>query len=294
MEKRTFGSTGHDSTVAIFGGVALADVSQEEANGVLETLLDYGVNHIDVAPAYGDAELRIGPWMDEYREDFFLATKIHEREYGPATRQIENSLSRLRAEELDLLQMHSLTTDEEWKKAFSSGGALEAMVEAKEAGMVNHLGVTGHTLAAPSSHLRSLNEYDFDSVLLPCNYPLMQNPEYAKDFNELIGVCKERNVAVQTIKSVAQRLWKDEEEQTMDTWYKPLEAAEDIKKAVHWVLNENPVFIPTAGETEILPRVLAAADSYRPGSGPSDEEMQTLVEEANMEPLWPGGLPGGE
>jgi aryl-alcohol dehydrogenase-like predicted oxidoreductase len=294
MEKRPFGATGHLSSAAIFGGVALADVSQKKANEVLETLLDYGVNHIDVAPAYGDAELRIGPWMDEHREDFFLATKIHEREYGPAMRQIENSLSRLRTEELDLLQMHSLTTDEEWEKAFSSGGALEAMVEAKKEGVVNYLGVTGHTLKAPSSHLRSLKEYDFDSVLLPCNYPLMQNPEYASDFNELIGVCKERNVAVQAIKSVAQRLWKDEEEQTMDTWYKPLEDGTHIEKAIHWVLDENPVFIPTPGETEILSEVLAAADSYSPGSGPSEEEMERMVGEADMKPLWPGGLPGGD
>lgn len=294
IKSRPFGSTGHYSSVAIFGGVAVGNVSQGQANRVLETLLDYGVNHIDVAPAYGDAELRIGPWMDDYREDFFLATKIHERDYDGARRQIENSLSRLRTEKLDLLQMHSLTTDEEWERAFSSGGAMEAMIEVKEEGLVDHLGVTGHTLQAPKSHLRSLDEYDFDSVLLPCNYPLMSNPEYASNFEKLVSVCRERDVAVQAIKSVAQRLWRDDEDQYRDTWYKPLEDEGYIEKAVHWVLDEYPVFIPTAGDAEVLPTVLEAAENYEPGSGPSDSEMERLVEEAEIKPLWPGGIPGGE
>ncbi|MFW6190116.1 MAG: aldo/keto reductase [Candidatus Bipolaricaulota bacterium] len=294
MKTRSFGPTDHDSSVAIFGGAALAEVSQDEADRVLETLLEYGVNHIDVAPAYGDAELRIGPWMDEHREDFFLATKIHERSYEEARRQIENSLSRLRTEKLDLLQMHSLTTDEEWEEAFSSGGAMEAMVEAKEEGLVDYLGVTGHTLEAPRSHLRSLEEYDFDSVLLPCNYPLLSNPEYKASFEELLGVCEERNVALQAIKSVARRLWRDDEDRIRDTWYRPLEDEEYIEKAVHWVLDEYPVFIPTASDTEILPKVLEAAESFEPGSGPSENEMERLVREAGMEPLWPGGLPGGD
>ncbi len=292
--QKPFGSTGHESSVAIFGGAALAEVRQEEANRVLETLLEYGVNHIDVAPAYGDAELRIGPWMDDYRQDFFLATKIHERDYDGARRQIENSLSRLRTERLDLLQMHSLTNDEAWEEAFSSGGAMEAMVEAKEEGLVDHLGVTGHTLKAPEVHLRSLEEYDFDSVLLPCNYPLMNNPEYAANFNELMEVCRKRNVAVQGIKSVAQRLWRDEESQHRDTWYKPLEKKEAVEKAVHWVLDEKPVFIPTAADTDILPLVLEAANAFEPGDAPSEHEMERLVEGSGMEPLWPGGLPGGE
>lgn len=294
MKERTFGPTGHSSSVAIFGGAALGEVSQREANRVLEILLDYGVNHIDVAPNYGDAELRIGPWMDEHREDFFLATKVHEREYGPARRQIENSLSRLRTDKLDLLQMHSLTRTEEWETAFSSGGALEALVEAKEEELADFLGVTGHTLAAPSSHLKSLKEFDFDSVLLPCNYPLMQNPRYAADFNELMSLCEERNVAVQTIKSVAQCLWRDDEKHTWGTWYKPLDKQSRIDKAVHWVLDENPVFIPTVSDTDLLPRVLTAAESYTPGTGPSKTEMEKLVDEAGMKPLWPGGVPGGE
>ena len=294
IEKRPFGSTGHDSTVTIFGGVALADLSRKEAGEVLETLLDYGINHIDVAPDYGDAELRIGPWMDSHRDQFFLSTKIHERSYEEARRQIENSLSRLHVDRIDLLQMHSLTKKEHWERAFSAGGALEAMVEAKEEGLVDNLGVTGHTLKAPEAHLRSLGEYDFDAVLLPYNYPLMQNPDYSAHFNQLLETCKQRGVAVQTIKSAARRLWHDNEERDRPTWYKPLEQKEEIEKATHWVMGNKDVFLVTTGDPEITPLILEAADNFEPGARPTEEEMDELVKAAGMEPLWPGGIAGGQ
>jgi aryl-alcohol dehydrogenase-like predicted oxidoreductase len=283
IEKRPFGRTGHDSSRAIFGAAALWSVTQEEANRILDVLLEYGVNHIDAARSYGDAELRIGPWMEAYRDRFFLATKTEERTYDGAWRELEESLERMRVDTIDLWQMHFLVDPEEWETAMGPGGALEAFIEAREQGIVRFLGVTGHELAVPGMHLRSLERFDFDVVLLPYNYPLMQNPAYAANFEALLELCQARNVAVQTIKSLVRRRWH-EGEQNRNTWYRPLEAQDAIDKAVHWALGDPRVFLITAGDIDLLPRVLDAARRFE--DHPTPEEMDKLVEEQGMEPLF--------
>ena len=284
IERREFGSTEHDSTVTLFGAASLSDVTQEEANRTLEVLLEYGINHIDTAASYGDSELRIGPWMDEYRDRFFLATKTGERTYEGAKEEIRNSLTRLRVDRVDLLQLHNLIQPDEWKIVFGENGALKAAVEAKEEGLVRFLGVTGHSLVAPKTHMKSLREYDFDSILLPYNYPLMQNYEYASDFEDLMEVCRDRGVAVQTIKSLARRRWH-EDEQNRDTWYKPLEDQKYVDLAVSWVLGRSDLFLNTVGDINLLPKVLDAAARFE--GAPSDREMKNMLEEREMKPLWP-------
>ena len=209
IPKLVFGRTGHLSTRIIFGGAALGRVTQAEADRTLDVLLQYGINHIDVARNYGDAELRVGPWMKQHRKDFFLATKTQERTYAKAKEQIHESLERLQTDHVDLLQLHFLIDPAEWEVALGPGGALEAAVEAREQGLVRFIGVTGHEIVAPTTHLRSLTRFDFDTVLLPYNYLLMQNPRYAADFEVLAKLCAERNVPVQTIKGLARRLWGD-------------------------------------------------------------------------------------
>jgi aryl-alcohol dehydrogenase-like predicted oxidoreductase len=284
IESREFGSTGHNSTVTLFGAASLSEVTQDEANETLEVLLEYGVNHIDTAASYGDSELRIGPWMDEYRDRFFLATKTEERTYDGAKEEIRNSLSRLRVDQVDLIQLHNLIQPDEWRTVFGDDGALKALIEAKEEGLVRFLGVTGHSLRVPKMHMKSLGEYDFDSVLLPYNYPLMQNEEYAKDFEELVEICNEKGVAVQTIKSLARRRWY-EGERNRATWYKPLEKQEYVDRAVSWVLGRPNLFLNTAGDIDLLPRVLDAASRFE--ARPSEEEMNQMCEDREMEPLWP-------
>jgi aryl-alcohol dehydrogenase-like predicted oxidoreductase len=283
IEKGPFGRTGHLSTRTIFGAAALWSVTQEEADSVLELLLEYGVNHIDTARSYGDAELRIGPWMDAHRDAFFLATKTERRTYDGAWRELEESLERMRVDTIDLWQMHFLIDPEEWETAMGPGGALEAFTEAREQGIVRFLGVTGHELVVPKMHMRSLERFDFDTVLLPYDYPLMQNPAYAADFEALLAVCEARDLAVQTIKSLVRRPWP-EGEQNRNTWYQPLEEQEAIDKAVHWVLGDSRVFLITAGDIDLLPRVLEAASHF--DERPSAEEMQALVEAKQMEPLF--------
>jgi len=283
IEKQPFGRTGHMSTRTLFGAAALGRVTQAEADRTLEALLEYGVNHIDTAASYGDAELRIGLWIDRYRPHFFLATKTGERTYEKAREEFHRSLERLRVDQVDLLQLHHLVDPEEWEVAMGPGGALEAAIEAREEGLVHFIGVTGHGVTAPAMHQRSLERFDFDSVLLPYNYPMMQNPQYAADFEALISGCQERNVAVQTIKSIARGPWGDKP-RIRNTWYEPLEELADIDRAVHWVLGRPGVFLNTAGDIHMLPRVLDAASRFQ--TPPSEEEMKELVARLEMAPLF--------
>ncbi|MFB6291205.1 MAG: aldo/keto reductase [Candidatus Bipolaricaulia bacterium] len=284
IESREFGSTGHESTVTLFGGASLSEVTQEEANNTLEVLLEYGVNHIDTAASYGDSELRIGPWMEEYRDQFFLATKTGKRTYEGAKEEIHDSLDRLRVDQVDLLQLHNLIQPDEWETVFSETGALKAAIEAKEEGLTRFLGVTGHSLRVPKMHMKSLKEYDFDSVLLPYNYNIMQNEGYASDFKELMEVCREKGVAVQAIKSIARRRWQ-EGEQDRSTWYKPLEDQKYVDRAVSWVLGRSDLFLNTVGDIDLLPKVLDAASRFE--ERPSEGEMENMRKEKNMEALWP-------
>jgi aryl-alcohol dehydrogenase-like predicted oxidoreductase len=283
IDKKAFGRTGHVSTRTIFGAAALWSVSQEEADRTLDLLLDYGINHIDTARSYGDAELRIGPWMDAHRDAFFLATKTEQRTYEGAWRELEESLERMRVDTIDLWQMHLLIDPEQWETAMGPGGALEAFIEAREQGIVRFLGVTGHELVVPKMHMRSLERFDFDAVLLPYNYPLIQNPAYAADFEALLAVCEARNVAVQTIKSLVRRPWPGGKQRGA-TWYQPLEEQEAIDRAVHWVLGDARVFLNTVADVELLPRVLDAASRFE--ERPSTEAMEALVKEEDMEPLF--------
>ena len=265
ITKSTFGRTGHLSTRAIFGAAALGRVTQAEADRTLDVLLEFGINHIDVARNYGDAELRIGPWMPRHRKDFFLATKTQERTYAAARAQIHESLERLQTDHVDLLQLHFLVDPEEWAVAMGPGGALEAAIEAREQGLTRFIGVTGHEVVVPAMHLRNLARFDFDSVLLPYNYLMMRNPQYAADFEALMAVCREQNVAVQTIKGITRRRWGDQP-QTCATWYEPLEAQADIDLAVWYVLGQSDIFLNTPGDIHVLPKVLDAASRFAAGA----------------------------
>jgi predicted aldo/keto reductase-like oxidoreductase len=283
IPKLQFGSTGHTSTRTLFGAASLGTVDQGQAERTLELLLQHGINHIDTAARYGDSELRIGPWMAEYRRQFFLATKTGERTYQAARDGIQRSLERLRVSQVDLLQLHNLTDPDEWEVAMGPGGALEAAIEAKQQGLTRFIGVTGHGTIAPSIHKRSLERFPFDSVLLPYSFVMMQNPTYAAAFEELVTLCQARGAAVQTIKGITAGPW-NEKPRSRATWYEPLEDQADIDRAVHWVLGRPGVFLNTVGDVDVLPRVLDAASRFQ--SRPSDAEMQAMVDRQQMTPLF--------
>jgi aryl-alcohol dehydrogenase-like predicted oxidoreductase len=279
-----FGRTGHRSSRAIFGAAALSQVDQSTADRTLDVLLQYGVNHIDTAAGYGDSELRIAPWLKREPGRFFLATKTGERKADAAREQLHRSLDRLGVDHVDLWQLHSLADPIEWDTALSPGGVIEAAVEAREAGLVRFIGVTGHGIQIAAGHRRSLARFDFDSVLLPYNFVTMQERYYAENFEALLSTCAERQVAVQTIKSIALRPWMGRDH-TRTTWYEPLEEQAAIDLAVWWVLGRPGVFLNTVGDVDLLPRVLDAASRFE--RRPNDEEMARIVEHARLEPIFP-------
>jgi len=283
IAKLPFGRTGHLSTRTLFGAAALGEVTQAEADRTMEILMKYGVNHIDTAASYGEAELRVGPWMEKHRSEFFLATKTEEGTYQGAKESIQRSLERLRTDHLDLIQLHAVIEDAEWEIATGPGGALEAAIEARQQGLVSYIGITSHTLHAPVIHLRSLKRFDFDSILLPCNYMLMQNPQYAADFNAAVALAHSKNTAVQMIKTIQRRPWGNRP-QFAATWYEPFNDQASIDLAIHWALSKPDTFINTAGDIHVLPMVLDAASRYE--KAPSDEEMQALLKMQEAEPLW--------
>ena len=283
LPRAPFGATGHDSSRVVFGAAALASVSKGDADRALDQLLEHGINHIDVAAGYGDAELRIAPWLKRNPGTFFVATKTGERTYRGAREEIRRSLDHLGVDRVDSIQLHNLVDVIEWDAALSADGALEAAIEAREEGLVRFIGVTGHGLSVPEMHRRSLERFPFDSVLAPYNYVQMQDARYADTFEALAAVCAERNVALQTIKSLARRRW-DGRTATAATWYEPLREQADIDLAVHWVLGRADAFLLTTGDVGILPGLLDAAERFE--RRPSDDDMATLAARSESEPLF--------
>ena len=280
IEKQRFGRTGHMSSAELFGGAALAKSDQDEADRVLDLLFEFDINHIDTAAAYGDSELRIGPWMKKHRKTFFLATKTRERTYPRAREQIRASLDRLCTDHLDMIQLHALIHPDEWEQALSAGGALEAAIEAREEGLVRFIGVTGHGWNVAAMHKRSLQRFNFDSVLMPWNYFASQHQTYAPDFFETWQICRERDIAVQTIKSIARGPWAAGAVKSYKTWYEPLMIEEDISQAIGWILSQQGLFLNSAGDVKLLPAFLRAASQNQ--QTPEDAEMEQLSQKMDL------------
>jgi aryl-alcohol dehydrogenase-like predicted oxidoreductase len=278
-----FGATGHESSRVIFGAAALAHVAQLDADAVLPLLLEHGVNHLDTAASYGDAELRLAPWLRDHRDAFFLATKTGERTYAGARHEILSSLERMKVDHIDLIQLHCLVHPADWDVAFGEDGALRAALEARDEGLVRFIGVTGHGLTVAEMHLRSLDRFAFDSVLLPYSHVVMNDARYAADVARLLETCRERNVAVQTIKAISRGPWGSKEP-TADTWYEPLVEQEHIDLAVHWVLGERGVFLNSPGDLDLVPRVLDAAERF--AQRPSETEMTALLGDLRLSSLF--------
>ena len=278
-----FGRTGHASTRMIFGGASLGRVTQDVADRALEVLLEHGINHIDVAASYGDAELRIAPWLKRYPDQFFLATKTSARRASEAREELERSLDRLGVDHVDLWQFHNLSDPIQWDRALSPGGAIEAAAQAKNDGLVRAIGITGHGTQVAATHRRSLTRFDFDSVLCPFNYLTYQNRYYAENFDELLATCQERNIAVQTIKSIAYRP-RSGRSTDYSTWYQPLDAPSDVRRAIHWALGRPGIFVISAGDVDLLPLVLEAAEQFEERT--SEADMSAMVDRLQMEPLF--------
>ena len=272
MEKRRFGRTGHESTVAIFGAAAFWQIEQKEADRVMEMVIDAGINHIDVAPSYGQAELRVSPWMKTERKRFFLGCKTTERTKEGAWREMHESLERLHTASFDLYQCHAVTTFDELDAIFAKGGAIEAMVAAREQGLTKYIGITGHGVDAPKIYLEALRRFDFDSVLFPINFVQMAMPEYRSTTEELISTCKAKDVGTMIIKSITKGPWGDKPK-TATTWYEPFDKMDEIQRGVNFVLSYDVTGVCTAGDINILPMVIQACENFTPLNEQEQEDM---------------------
>ncbi len=272
MQKRRFGRSGHMSTVAIFGGAALWEITQAEADKVMEMVIEAGVNHIDVAPSYGQAEERIGPWMPRERERFFLGCKTMERTRQGAWDEMQRSLKKLQTERFDLYQLHAVTNMDELDLCTMQGGALEAAIEARQEGLTSNIGITGHGVDSPRVFIEALRRFDFDSILFPLNFVQMSNPGYRKDAEELIALCMQKDVGTMVIKTVTKGPW-GEKEKTATTWYEPFDKQDEIQEAVNFALSYQVSGLCTAGDTHVLPMVLKACENFTPLDSAGRDEM---------------------
>jgi len=259
VQQRRLGRLGHHSSVLIYGAAALAEVDQDTADASVQLALDAGINHFDVAASYGDAELRLGPWMGRIRDRIFLATKTGLRDRDAAWAQINHSLERLQTDHLDLIQIHSVGDLEELDLVTRPGGSLEAVVRAREEGLAGAIGITGHGHQAPATHREALRRFPFDTVLSPLNHVLRQDPAYLSDYQALVAEVQAQDAGLMIIKAVARRNWPEPVEHTYTTWYEPFDDQERITAAVAWVLSHPEVTgIATPGDVRLLPLVIEA------------------------------------
>lgn len=283
MQTRRFGRTGHMSTIVIFGAFAVGLLDQKEADAVMEQVLAHGINHIDVAPSYAEAELRLGPWLETHRDRFFLGCKTQLRDKEKAREELHRSLERLRVDRFDLFQLHAVTTMEELDACFAPGGSLEAIVEARDEGLTRFLGITGHGLQAPAVQLEALNRFDFDSLLFTLNFKMWADENYRRDASRLIEVAQERDIGTMVIKTWARGPW-GEQEPRYHTWYEPFEDEEMIEQALRFNLSQPVTGVISAGDARLLPMILDAAERFRPMD---DAEQAALLGTADeYEPLF--------
>ena len=263
MERRRLGRTGQMSTVVAFGSAGIGRVDQDVADRAVQTALDYGVNHVDVAPSYGEAELRLKPWMPRIREGIFLGCKTKQRTRETAKAELHRSLERLGTDRFELYQLHAVCKPHELDECTAKGGALEALLEAREEGLVRWLGITGHSHDAPRTHLEALRRFDFDTVMFPLNFVLWAMPEYRRDVLALLEICRKKDVGVHIIKTVAKDPWGDRQK-THNTWYEPFTDQAIIDQAVAFVLSQPVTTLCSVGDVTVLPKFLAAAERFRP------------------------------
>jgi aryl-alcohol dehydrogenase-like predicted oxidoreductase len=283
MQTRRLGRTGHQSSLVIMGTAGLGKVGQEEADAAMDYMLAHGVNHIDIAPSYGEAELRVGPWMPRIRKDVFLGSKTTKRTKQEAWDEMQSTLKRLQVKNVDLYQFHAVTTFADLEAIFAPGGALEAFVEAKKQGLTSYLGMTGHGLDAPRIQIEALKRFDLDTVMFPLNFVLWTNPVYRADVEELLAICAKRDLGVQCIKSLTKAPW-GERERRWRPWYEPFDDLHMIKAAIRWTLSQPITGIPCAGDNRLWPAIVDVAERFTPMS--AQEQQDLLATAGNYTPLW--------
>ncbi len=283
MDTRRFGRTGHMSTVAILGGAAFGKATQAETDASMERVIAAGVNHIDVAPSYGEAELRLGPWLARERARFFLGCKTMERTREGAAAELRRSLERLQVESFDLYQFHAVNTMEELDRVTAKGGAMEAALQAREQRLTRYIGITGHGLQAPAIFLEALRRFNFDSVLFPLNFVLYANPVYRENAEVLLRECRARDIGTMVIKSNCKRPWGERPRQ-YNTWYEPFDDSAHVQTALNFALSQDVTGLCSSGDLKILPLFLDACAHWTRQS--ASEQAAMIAGAVEYEPLF--------
>lgn len=283
MEKRRLGKTGQMSTVLAIGGAAVGNVTQEEADAAMRLAMEHGINHIDVAPSYGEAELRIGPWMTEHRKEFFLGCKTQARDKAGAQESIKRSMDRLRTDHFDLFQFHGVDDLDTLGRILGPGGALEAVLEAKQQGLIRHVGITGHR---PSVYFEALKRFDFDTVLFPLSRVHAAHFDEGNDFRPLLDAAKRNDVGVLAIKAISKRNWPDTE-RPYHTWYEPFDQQAQIDRSLWYTLSQGATTCPMSSDIRLWPLLISAAERYKPMTA---EEQTVAVDD--VKEYRPISLPG--
>jgi len=283
MQTRVFGRTNHASTIAIFGAAAFWQITPAKAEEVFDQVVAAGINHIDVAPSYGQAEERLGPILANYPDKFFIGCKTMERTREGARAEMHRSLEKLGRERFDLYQFHAVTQFSELDEIFAPGGALEAVLEARQQGLLKYIGITGHGVDAPAIYLEALRRFDFDSILFPLNFVQYTNPVYRSNAEALIKECRQKNVGTMVIKTITKGPW-NEREHTHTTWYEPFSDQTMIQKSVDFALSQDVTGLCTAGDITVLPLVLEACQNFTPMAL---DEQESLIQSAGQyQPLF--------
>ena len=282
MQTRRLGKTEHLSSIIIFGGFAVGWVNQKKADAALDMALENGINHIDVSPVYGDAEKRIGSWIRRNGKKFFLACKTHQRQKDAAWESLKRSLDTLKVDSFDLFQLHGVDSIETLNSVLGPGGALEAVLEAREQGLLHFIGITGHN---PPLQEIALGRFDFDTVLFPLNRVHAAHPTDWNDFLPLLTAAKQKDVGVMAIKSVAKRLWQDADiaSHPYNTWYEPFDIAEEIEKSLWYTLSQDITAAVLPGALQLWPMVIDAAQRFRPLD--EEEQKDVIADVEKYQPL---------
>jgi aryl-alcohol dehydrogenase-like predicted oxidoreductase len=263
METRRLGSTGHMSTVIAFGAYAIGGMTQEDADRTIEYVLERGVNHIDVAPSYAEAELRLGDWLKRHPSpDIFIGCKTEKRDKAGAREELLRSLDRFGRDRHDLFQLHAVCNADDLAACFAPGGSMEAILEARDEGLVEHIGITGHGWQSPATHLAALDRFPFATVMTSCNRMMAERPEYLADWNRLLDRCTRDDIGVHVLKATAKGPWAGRTP-THNTWYEPLTEAADVQRAISWMLTQPVTTLCSAGDASLLPGIIDAAETWQ-------------------------------
>jgi aryl-alcohol dehydrogenase-like predicted oxidoreductase len=277
IEKRSLGRTGEMLSMIGFGGIIVMNATPSEASEAVKLAIDSGINYFDVAPSYGDAEIKLGPALEPYRKNVFLACKTTQRSKTEAAAELEKSLKNLRTDHVDLYQFHAVTTQDDVDKIFAPGGAMEAYQEAKKAGKIRFIGFSAHSVEAA---LAMMDLYDFDTILYPINFVTW----YAGNFGaQVLEKAKQKNMGILALKAMARGPWPKDADKSVypKCWYEPLTSEEDIKMGLRFTLSHPVTAALTPGDIRLFKTALGVSGNLKPLKEKEIEDIKTKALASN-------------